>query len=136
MTAPVVQSIHGHFTDLANGSCSDSQRKYTLSKLQHFNQYIHFHIKFYLVMNSDRQRKDTENCSQGGSNPQIQTSYLPNANLEHYQNINISGRKLNEQTYKCVSFIYLFAYLYIYSYLTVLSVSQDSTVFKSRTINE
>jgi hypothetical protein len=34
--------------------------------------------------------------------PQIQTSYLLNANLEHYQNTNAFGRKLHKQIYKRV----------------------------------
>jgi len=133
---PQLCCLYSHFTDLANGSYSDSQHKHTLSKLQHFNQYMQFHIKFYIVMNSDRPRKGTKNCSKGGSNlPQIQTSYLLNANLEHYHNTNPSGKKLYEHNYKCVSFIffyiytytyiYIYIYIYIYRYLTVLSVSQD-----------
>jgi len=114
MSAPVVLSVHSHFTNLANVPYSDSQHKHTLRKLQHFNQYIHFHIKFYIVMNSDRPRKGTKTCSKGGSNqPQIQNSYLLNSNLEHYHNTNPSGRKLHEHNYKSVSFIYLLVFTYI-----------------------
>jgi len=131
MPAPVLLSVHSPFTDLANVSYSDSQHKHTLSKLQHFNRYIHFHIQFYIVMNSDRSRKGTKNCSKEGSNqPQIQI-----------WKINITQTHLVESYTNTITnvfhlFIYLFTCFYIYSYLTVSSVSQDCTVFKSRTINE
>jgi len=68
MPAPVVLSVHGHFTDLANGSYSDNQNKHKLSKLQHFNRYSYIHIKFYIVMTSERPRKGIKNFSKGGSN--------------------------------------------------------------------